>query len=126
MNFYASGMTLDVLPWYLVQTELCDLAIKLEQLLVDWIPEKDYNRRVELCGGPREEGNGFALWRRRFVDHRGDGEIVEYAGFEVFDEFTYRGTDEIGLFELNKLRHKIERERIWQVRVLDLNNRRWS
>ena len=27
----------------------------------------------------------FALWRRLFVDNKGDGEIVEYAGFEVVE-----------------------------------------
>ena len=28
-----------------------ELAMKLEQTICDWLPEKLYNRRVQLCGG---------------------------------------------------------------------------
>ena len=64
-----------------------DLAIKFEQVLADWLPEKLYLRRAQLSGGKSEEGNGFAMWRRLHKDHVGDGEILEYAGTTVLREY---------------------------------------
>ena len=64
-----------------------DLAIKFEQVLADWLPEKLYLRRAQLSGGESEEGNGFAMWRRLHKDHVGDGEILEYAGTTVLREY---------------------------------------
>ena len=43
-----------------------DLAIKLEQVIVDYLPQTQYGRREQLCGGKGETGNGFAMWRRLF------------------------------------------------------------
>lgn len=64
-----------------------DLAVKLEQVIVDWIPDTQYGRREQLCGGKAEIGNGFAMWRRLFQDNRGSGEMIEFAGIEVLREF---------------------------------------
>ena len=64
-----------------------DLAIKFEQVLVDWLPEKLYLRRDQLAGGKSESGNGFTMWRRLHKDHVGDGEILEYAGTTVLREY---------------------------------------
>ena len=64
-----------------------DLAIKFEQVLADWLPEKLYLRRDQLCGGKSEAGNGFTMWRRLHKDHVGDGEILEYAGTTVLREY---------------------------------------
>ena len=64
-----------------------DLAIKFEQVLADWLPEKLYLRRDQLSGGKSEAGNGFAMWRRLHKDHVGDGEILEYAGTTVLREY---------------------------------------
>ena len=41
-----------------------ELAMKLEQTIIDWMPESLYKRRVQLCGGKSETGNGFLMWRR--------------------------------------------------------------
>ena len=49
-----------------------DLAIKLEQLLVDYLPTTQYRKRRQLCGGDGEQGNGFQMWRR--LRCGGDGE----------------------------------------------------
>lgn len=60
------------------EEDAADLAINLEQVIVDWIP---------LCGGKAEIGNGFAMWRKLFQDNRGSGKIIEFAGIEVLREF---------------------------------------
>ena len=36
-----------------------ELAEKLEQVIVDWLPDVGCDRRSQLCGG--ETGNGFAM-----------------------------------------------------------------
>ena len=41
-----------------------DLALKLEQTILDWMPETLYKKRIQLAGGPGKTGNGFAAWRR--------------------------------------------------------------
>ena len=33
-----------------------DLATKLEQVIVDYLPSTQYNKRSQLCGGEGEEG----------------------------------------------------------------------
>ena len=53
---------------------------KLEQLIADYLPEKQYLRRTQLSGGKPEDGNGFTMWRRLFRDNKGEGQIVDYAG----------------------------------------------
>ena len=64
-----------------------DLAVKFEQVIVDYLPETQYGRREQLCGGRNETGNGFAMWRRLFKENRGSGEVTEFAGIEVLCEF---------------------------------------
>ncbi|MCH1582993.1 MAG: hypothetical protein L7S63_07745, partial [Flavobacteriales bacterium] len=64
-----------------------DLAIKFEQVIVDWIPEKLYLRRAQLAGGKHEEGNGFAMWRRLHKEFRGEGQIIDYAGTTCLREY---------------------------------------
>ena len=59
-----------------------ELAVKLEQQLVDWLPEHMYSNRIQLCGGHHEANNGFNMWIRLHNDHVGDSEIIEYAGTE--------------------------------------------
>ena len=59
-----------------------ELAEKLEQTLVDWLPEKLYNNRLQLSGGIDETGNGFEMWRRLHLNYMGDGEVLEEAGVE--------------------------------------------
>ena len=34
-----------------------DLSLKLEQTIIDWMPETLYKKRVQLAGGPGETGN---------------------------------------------------------------------
>ena len=46
-----------------------ELPEKLEQLIVDWLPDVDYGRRNQLCNG--EKGNGLAMWRRLHADNKG-------------------------------------------------------
>ena len=62
-----------------------ELSEKLEQVIVDWLPEVDYGRRIQLCNG--EKGNGLAMWRRLHADYKGTGDMVEFAGIEVLREF---------------------------------------
>ena len=38
-----------------------DLAEKLEQTIVDDLPDIEYARRIQLCGDKLETGNGFAM-----------------------------------------------------------------
>ena len=65
-----------------------DLARKLESCIVDYLPIDLYRRREQLCGGDRESGNGFAMWRRLHVDCEGDGDsAIEYAGIEVLRNY---------------------------------------
>ena len=64
-----------------------DVAGKLEQLIVDYLPLKYYNQRKQLCGGDSERGNGFIMWRRLYVDNKGSSDIVDYAGIEVLREY---------------------------------------
>ena len=69
------------------QENAVDLAVKLEQLICDWIPERFYKRRIQLRGGPTEEGNGFAMWRRLHKDNQGEGTAHLYAGAGSLREF---------------------------------------
>ena len=47
--------------------ERADLLSKqLEQTIIDYMPERIYNRRTQLCGGPTQKENGFILWRNLF------------------------------------------------------------
>ena len=71
------------------QEHAIDLAVKLEQLLCDWMPENHYRRRVQLCGGPAEKQNGFMMWRRLFHDHIGEGETQDYAGAGCLREYPH-------------------------------------
>ena len=64
-----------------------DLTVKLEQLIADYLPEKQYLRRAQLAGGKTEEGNGFAVWRRLHRDNQGEGQIVDYAGTQCLREY---------------------------------------
>ena len=64
-----------------------DLAVELEQLIVDDLPATQYRKRKQLCGGEGEQDNGFQMWRRLFEDNRGTGDVVEYAGTEVLREY---------------------------------------
>ena len=77
-----------------------DLAVKLEQLICDWIPERFYKRRIQLCGGPTEEGNGFAMWRRLHSDNMGEGTAHEYAGAGSLREFPEVATHLDAFYEL--------------------------
>ena len=63
------------------------LAMKLEQTIVDWLPERLYKRRVQLCGGPTEQNNGFKMWNRLYKQNKGTGDIIEYAGTETIREY---------------------------------------
>ena len=60
-----------------------DLPLKLEQTIVDWMPETLYKNRIQLAGGPGKTGNGFAAWRRLCMDSKGSGDVVEYASTEL-------------------------------------------
>ena len=64
-----------------------DLAVKLEQCLVDHLTDTMYDRRVQLCGGKENANNGLAMWRRLHSDFAGQGEVIEYAGVEVLREY---------------------------------------
>ena len=64
-----------------------DLATKLEQVIVDYLPSAQYNKRSQLCGGEGEEGNGFNMWRQLYQDNAGTSEIVEQAGIDVLREY---------------------------------------
>ena len=64
-----------------------ELAQKFEQVIVDYLPEKQYLRRAQLAGGKQEEGNGFTMWRRLHRDNHGEGQIVEYAGTQCLREY---------------------------------------
>ena len=70
-----------------------DLSVKLESTLVDYLPIGLVNRRVQLSGGPDQECNGFAMWRRLHREFKGSGEAVEYAGTEALKE--YRRCDRV-------------------------------
>ena len=59
-----------------------DLAIKFEQVLVDWLPESLYGRRGQLSGGPGEENNGFIMWRRLHHDNVGLEVHIANAGVD--------------------------------------------
>ena len=59
-----------------------ELAVKFEQVLVDWLPEYMYANRVQLCGGRDEANNGFRMWMQLHLEHVGDSELIEYAGTE--------------------------------------------
>ena len=61
-----------------------ELAVKLEQLIVDWIPESLYNRRDQLCGGEGEKHNGFIMWRRLHQDNIGSEVHVNIAGVDLW------------------------------------------
>ena len=54
-----------------------DLSVKLEQCIVDYLPETMYDRRVQLCGGKAEANNGLAMWRRLHQYFAGEREVVE-------------------------------------------------
>ena len=64
-----------------------ELAVKLEQGIADYLPESQYGRREQLCGGRDETGNGFAMWRRLFRENRGSGEVIGFAGIELLRKF---------------------------------------
>ena len=64
-----------------------DLAVKLEQLIVDWLPESLYNRRDQLCGGIGERHNGFLMWRRLHIDNVGGDVHINIAGIDVLREY---------------------------------------
>ena len=64
-----------------------DLAIQLEQCLVDYLPGVMYDRRMQLCGGKAEANNGLAMWRRLDQYFAGQGEIIQYAGLVVLREY---------------------------------------
>ena len=69
------------------QEHVGELAVKLEQVLVDWLPEKLSDRRVQLCGGETEKHNGLAMWRRLHIDNVGDEKILNVAGIECHRKF---------------------------------------
>ena len=64
-----------------------DLAIKFEQVLVDWLPESLYSRRGQLSGGPGEENNGFIMWRRLHHDNIGLEMHIANAGVDCLREY---------------------------------------
>ena len=66
-------------PW---NEGACNLARQLEQTIIDYMPEKIYHRRQQLCGGPLQKENGFILWRNLFREHVGEKQILEDAGVE--------------------------------------------
>ena len=65
----------------------CELAVKLEQTICNYLPAGLYGRRVQLCGGVQETNNGFKMWKRLHDDHTGSGEIISYAGSECLREY---------------------------------------
>ena len=69
------------------QESAVDLAVKLEQLICDWVPDRLYNRRVQLAGGPNEKQNGFIMWRTLHKEYVGEGETTVYAGSECVREY---------------------------------------
>ena len=58
------------------------LARQLEQTIIDYMPERIYNRRTQLCGGPLQKENGFILWRNLFREYVGERQVLEDAGVE--------------------------------------------
>ena len=54
-----------------------DLALKLEQTIIGWMPETLYKKRIQLAGGPGETANEFAAWRRLFRDNKGSGDVAK-------------------------------------------------
>ena len=64
-----------------------DLAVKFEQVLVDWLPESLYGRRGQLSGGPGEENNGFIMWRRLHHDNVGLEVHIANAGVDCLREY---------------------------------------
>lgn len=65
------------------QENAASLAVKLEQTIVDWLRKRLHKRRVQLCGGPAEQDNGFKIWSRLYQQNMGSGDIIEYAGTET-------------------------------------------
>ena len=57
-----------------------ELAVKFEQVLVDWLAKHMYANRVQLCGGRDEASNGFRMWMQLHLEHVGDSELIDYAG----------------------------------------------
>ena len=64
-----------------------ELAVKLEQTIANWLPLSLYNKRIQLCGGRSEFGNGFRMWRRLHEDNVGSGDIIEFAGTEALRDY---------------------------------------
>ena len=58
------------------------LARQLEQTIIDYMPERIYNRRTQLCGGMMQKENGFVLWRNLFREFVGERHVLEEAGVE--------------------------------------------
>ena len=60
----------------------CELARKLEQTIMDYMPERVHNRRQQLCGGPMQKDHGFILWNNLHRENVGESHIMEEAGTE--------------------------------------------
>ena len=73
-----SGMDLD-------GYNLVELAKIFFDWIVDWLPQRLYNRRLQLCG--REFGNGFEMWRRFRQKYEGTGAVMEVAGVDCLHAF---------------------------------------
>ena len=61
-----------------------ELAVKFEQVQVNFLPERLYLRRKQLSGGVGNHGNGFMMWRRLHRNCVGSGEIHDYVGTHKF------------------------------------------
>ena len=51
----------------------------------DWLPQRLYNRRLQLAG--REFGNGFELFRKLRLKYEGTGTIMDVAGADCLHQF---------------------------------------
>ena len=58
---------LDIVKLDIVGIHAWDLAMGLENFVVDFVSDTMYKKRKQLCGG--EPNNGFELWRRLFADN---------------------------------------------------------
>ena len=67
--------------------QAASLAVKLEQTIANWLPSSLYNKRIQLCGGRSQTGNGFRMWRRLHQDNVGSGEIIEFANTEALRDY---------------------------------------
>ena len=64
-----------------------ELSERLETFLCMWVSDKIYGRRVQLAGGESQQGNGFEIWRKLYLEHHGGAEAVKLGGIRRLQEW---------------------------------------